>query len=217
MGMTYEEQLAALQQEPPESALAHRPGGGGMTLTYLEGYYVIDKLNEIFGVNEWGHNIQELSVDGKNVYAIVRLDVYFADQSHTVHTDVGSTTVKGSDVENAVKTAVTDGLKRAARCLGPAFGNTLYDTDNPLLASNSGKSSSSSSRPKKKSSSSKSSSFDANPSSAPDPNGPDGSYLCEICGDPLKDSKNYSAAQQAMFSHNQDGRILHYNCRKNES
>lgn len=216
MALSYEEQLTALQQEPPESALATRQGSHGMTLTYLEGYYVIDKLNEIFGPDNWTHRPYDVTIVDKTVYATVEMTASFNDGMIVHHADVGSTTVKGNDVENAVKTAVTDGLKRAARCLGPAFGNSLYDKDNPLLASNTGKGGSSRGKSTSRTSRSKSSSFDANPSGAPEPNGPDGQYLCEVCGSALRDSKNYSAAQQAMFSHNQDGRILHYNCRKSE-
>lgn len=221
--LTYADQVALLQQEPPASALATRPGGSGMTLTYLEGYYVIQHLNEVFGENGWNHHITELNVDGKNVYAIVRLDVSFADQSYTSHTDVGSTTVKGTDVENAVKTAVTDALKRAARCLGPAFGNSLYDKDNPLLQTSSRGSGYQKTTKKKATSKTstsgsggKESSFDASPQGAPDPNGPDGTYVCETCGDQITDSNRFSAAQYAMFSFNQDGRIIDWNCRRSE-
>lgn len=233
MPPSYEEQIAALQTEPDASVLSTRPGGGGMTLTYLEGYYVIQQLNEIFGEAGWSTYIGEITFDDNLVYATVNLDVTFADDSRGIHQDVGSTTVKGKDRENAVKTAVTDALKRAARNLGPAFGNTLYDKDNPLLKGGKGaakKSSapkqSSSSGPVRKQSrvaraakgpaSGKASSFDAAPDGAPAPNGENGTYVCEICSEAINDTTKYSAAQYALFSSTQGGQIAHYPCQQEQ-
>lgn len=113
----------------------------GFTLDYLEGWYVIDKLNEIFGFGNWSYNITELSEVSRSVNqkgnieigyrARVRLEVI--GRCVVVREDVGF----GNGIakqeykahENAGKEAVTDALKRACRTFGNVFGNTLYDKE----------------------------------------------------------------------------------------
>ena len=137
-----------LGQPLDPSIVKARQGGEGRMVSYLEGYVIIDQLNRIFGFDGWGYETLECEMlnfgeftdsDGnlrqKNSYrAKVRLEVRGCPN----RTDIGWTTViydtsDGHDM--AVKGAVTDALKRAARTFGAQFGNVLYDKDEPWKAS----------------------------------------------------------------------------------
>lgn len=106
----------------PADAVSDRKGPGGKTLSYLEGHYVIRRLNEIFGLG-WSYTTTILGCQGEGrnvqVMAMVRLTV-----GDSVRQDVG---FGNGDMELAHKEAVTDGLKRCARTLGESLGNALYD------------------------------------------------------------------------------------------
>lgn len=143
--------LELLDAPIPRSAIASRPGGSGKTLSYLEGWYVINRLNEIYGNGKWSYEMTELRlVDttpvidryGKEKFtahyiATVSLNVPTVEKlkdwrSFSTFTDVGYG--NGSDAKSpgaahelAVKEAVTDGLKRCAKNLGLSLGLALYD------------------------------------------------------------------------------------------
>jgi recombination DNA repair RAD52 pathway protein len=122
--------------------------------SYLETWDVAAHLTRIFGPMNW--NTEVLSCDlvfetertsvsehgevaptGKwdvCYRAVVRLTVQAGSawQGPSLHEDVGTGTAsnqpdRGSAHDQAVKTAVGDGLKRAARLLGNQFGLSLYD------------------------------------------------------------------------------------------
>jgi DNA repair and recombination protein RAD52 len=126
-------------------------------LSYVEGYYVIDKANEIFGHGHWSKHIDELKCvheDTKIKNEKPRYDVFYtcrcsiivpqliADSDGEVlpvqyctYEDVGygnSTSYAGMGEahELASKEAVTDAMKRCLRHFGNPFGNGLYNKDN---------------------------------------------------------------------------------------
>ena len=134
-------QLASLTQELDSSRIKIREKGN-ISLSYIEGFDVIDTANLIFGYGNWSYHISKLEQVSQEqnhnqnfvvcYKAIVKLIV--KDENHTksiFRQDVGF----GSGVaktlndahENAGKEAVTDGLKRAMRSFGNQFGNSLYD------------------------------------------------------------------------------------------
>lgn len=115
---------------------------GNVTLSYLEGYDIIDTANFIFGFGNWGYEIKSLEqISEENnqnqnrvigYRAIVTVTVF--DIRHNVYVqreDVGFGTGIAKDYasahEGAGKEAVTDALKRAFRTFGNQFGNALYD------------------------------------------------------------------------------------------
>lgn len=113
----------------------------GFKLDYLEGWYVIDKLNEIFGFGNWNYEIKELMEVSKCVNQRGNIEIGYRAR---VRVEVlGRVVVVREDVgfgngiskqefkahENAGKEAVTDALKRACRTFGNVFGNTLYDKE----------------------------------------------------------------------------------------
>jgi len=114
-------------------------------LSYLSGYYVIDRLNKIVGAGNWAYTadvskLHEGTISGRygethsvHYSAKVRLVVTIGDKP-TEFTDYGYG--DGSDKSNpgkahelAIKEAVTDGLKRTAKNLGQSFGLALYDKE----------------------------------------------------------------------------------------
>lgn len=119
----------------PDDAVAERTQSG-KKLSYVEAWWVINRLNLIFGNGEWGSTIETLDYvhtesgnDGKHAVtyrAIVRIDGPFKSQ-----TGVGFATNTSKSLgdahENAGKSAESDALKRAAVKLGLSLGLALYE------------------------------------------------------------------------------------------
>lgn len=113
----------------------------GKTLSYVEGYYVIDTANRIFGHDGWDHtigdiihvNTEEKTKDGRTQYAVTyraRVTVRaLGKQSEDIGFGTSSQGSLGDAHEMAGKTAVTDAMKRAFRVFGNQFGNSLYDKE----------------------------------------------------------------------------------------
>ncbi len=120
----------------------------GMTLSYLETWYVIDRLNQVLGQGNWAYQIGTLTkvFEGtvKQGYGTKEADVFAVSYTATVYLNAsiegkpvtfsevgfGDSTDKknpGKAHEMATKGAVSDGLKRAAKNLGRSMGLALYD------------------------------------------------------------------------------------------
>lgn len=111
--------------------VSQRQGGGGRSLSYIEGYDAIDTANRIFGYGGWSCEVQAINFLPNGRYAatvqvsalnVVRTDVGFGDSGRD----------DADSHDKAIKAAVTDGMKRALRTFGEQFGNGLYDKDNPI-------------------------------------------------------------------------------------
>lgn len=135
----------------PRDVIEERDGGQGRKLSYLAGFYVINRLNEVLGQGNWETDVElkllhagtikdryDKDVHSVHYMAVVRLTYHLpgatGESSRFGHTlvDVGygdgtDKTNPGKAHELALKEAVTDGLKRCARMLGNSFGNGLYD------------------------------------------------------------------------------------------
>ena len=139
--MFNENQLASLNQELDSSRIKSREKGN-VSLSYIEGFDVIDTANSIFGYGNWSYLISKLEQVSQEqnhnqnfvvcYKAIVKLIV--KDENHTKsisRQDVGFGTGVSKTLadahENAGKESVTDALKRAMRSFGNQFGNSLYD------------------------------------------------------------------------------------------
>lgn len=125
--MTINEQLDA---SIPRIAISTR-NQSGKTLSYLEGWYVIDRLNQVLGTENWSHEIV-------NIIPLASEKPSYCFHVRIKATINGITTTKdgvgyGSDKSNfnagemAMKEAETDGLKRAAMKFGRSLGLALYD------------------------------------------------------------------------------------------
>lgn len=148
--MTKTETQVKLDENIPKDEVSTREGGGGKSLSYLETWYVIDRLNQVLGQGNWGYQTSKLDkvFEGKtgqwNYQEKKEVDVFATSYIATValfaviegktviFTEVGYG--DGTDKKNpgkahelATKEAVSDGLKRAAKNLGRSMGLALYD------------------------------------------------------------------------------------------
>ncbi|KAG2375319.1 hypothetical protein C9374_009942 [Naegleria lovaniensis] len=121
-------------------SISKRPGPNGRDVHYVETWRAIELANLIFGFNGWSSSIMEINNDyieetaqGKfncGVSAIVRVSL----KDGSFHEDIGYGTsdnqkCKGAAYEQAKKSAVSDGLKRALKNFGNALGLTIYDRE----------------------------------------------------------------------------------------
>lgn len=142
---TYEEIVEELDKNIPRDVVSSRDAGQGRKLSYLEGHYVIDRLNQVLGQGNWNKEVREL----RNVYsgeitnkygdtvfyssyvATVVLYGKIGDRAfHIVDVGYGDGSDKtnpGKPHELATKEAVTDALKRCAKDLGQSMGLALYN------------------------------------------------------------------------------------------
>lgn len=145
MSRTIEQIRAELDAKIPRDVIAQRDGGG-RKLSYLEGHYVIDRLNQVLGQGNWAYEAEEMRlvfegpIEGRggasfNVSYIARvrltasidgLRVTFTDYGYGDGMDKGN---PGKAHELAVKEATTDGIKRCAKSLGMSLGLALYSKD----------------------------------------------------------------------------------------
>lgn len=143
---TREKVISDLAAKIPREAIESRDGGGSRKLSYLAGWYVINRMNEIFGPDGWSYDVTELrcvhsgkipgkygDVESASYSATVALFAMFpgSDSAKRI-TDVGfgngtDKTDPGKPHELATKEAVTDALKRCAKSLGMSLGLALYD------------------------------------------------------------------------------------------
>lgn len=139
--MSFEPSVDKALQKKLDKKVIRQREESGIRLDYLEGWYVIDKMNEIFGFGNWSYEVKELVEVSKNTNQKGNLEIgYRARVSVSV---LGRAVIQREDVgfgngiarqeykahENAGKEAVTDALKRACRTFGDVFGNTLYDKE----------------------------------------------------------------------------------------
>lgn len=127
-----------LEDKIPRDAVATRDGGGGKRLSYLETWYVIAKMNEIFGNLGWDQEtveMREIPDQDKPTYvARVRITVTIpgADKYASVtHEGTGYGRDKSgmNPHEMATKEAESDAFKRAAMKFGNSLGLALYNKD----------------------------------------------------------------------------------------
>lgn len=122
------EQKAQLGGTLPRNVVKTRPQSG-QNLRYVEGWYVIDRLNSVFGFDGWSFEPGAITITAFGDKSVVHVPVTLR-ACGTQRGDVGAAVTAGKSadaLETALKAAVTDGLKRAARTFGTTFGNRLYD------------------------------------------------------------------------------------------
>ena len=134
-----------LDEDIPKDAIDTR-SHAGVTLSYLSGAYVINRLNQVYGNGNWSSEIRLLekvyegtlkNSKGEDTFnvsyrAIVKLTI--PDKELRIMTvQEGSGYGDGLDKRNpgkahelAIKEAETDALKRAAKNLGISMGIGLY-------------------------------------------------------------------------------------------
>lgn len=145
------DQQAILEGKLDRSKVKPRKGANGRTVSYVEGWYVVDMANEVFGFGNWDAETVEMKREHEPVQippteehpkggivvtysAKVRVTVYSQDGSRKVvrersggHRGFGPTV--GQAVEDCIKSAETDATKRAFVTFGNIFGLALYDKE----------------------------------------------------------------------------------------
>jgi hypothetical protein len=134
--MTYEQQLVALATPPNPNVICKKQG-----MSYLEGYYVRLLANRVFGptsvhISDIEHNLTQETKDGRTEVeytCTTAVKVLFANGEHRSLMASGGGRGYGAEAHQQAKMeAETHAFKRAMSNLGPAFGLTLYDGNNPL-------------------------------------------------------------------------------------
>jgi hypothetical protein len=134
--MTYEQQLVALATPPNPNVICKKQG-----MSYLEGYYVRLLANRVFGptsvhISNIEHNLTQETKDGRTEVeytCTTAVKVLFANGEHRSLMASGGGRGYGAEAHQQAKMeAETHAFKRAMSNLGPAFGLTLYDGNNPL-------------------------------------------------------------------------------------
>ncbi len=138
-----EEQRKKLNANMPQEWVSQREGAGGRKLSYVQGWQVIDELNQILGPGEWGYDTEVLPVLVDEKYT----DKYGKEKWRVTYnckctlrvgggypigdygTGHGIDADRGQAHESAIKEAATDALKRCAKSLGRRLGLALYDKD----------------------------------------------------------------------------------------
>jgi len=114
---------------------------GNITLSYLEGFDIIETANRVFGYGNWSYSTklelisQEVNQNQNHVICYKALvSIVIHDVSHSKQVsreDVGFGTGIAKTLadahEGGAKEAVTDAIKRTLRSFGNQFGNLLYD------------------------------------------------------------------------------------------
>jgi len=124
-----DEQRAMLRQDLPRSEVRTR-AQSGQTLSYVDGAYVIERLNTVFGFDGWSSSYGAPTIiQGERPVVYVQVTLRAAGIERG---DVGvglASKNTGDALETAIKAAFTDALKRAARTLGASLGLALYDKE----------------------------------------------------------------------------------------
>ena len=139
--MFNDKQNQVLRYELDNSRIKSR-SKANTTLSYLEGFDIIETANKIFGYGNWDYTIttleqvsQEINANQNHVLcykAILKVTVHDIQHAREVsREDVGFGTGIAKTLadahENGAKEAVTDAIKRSLRSFGNQFGNSLYD------------------------------------------------------------------------------------------
>lgn len=230
---SYAETVAILASPLDMSVTKQREGFNKKTLNYLDGKYVIQTLNRLFGYGNWGYEatlITDMALDPDvqipvAVSANVSLWVLFPNGRTATFADTGfQENPKPSYWDNekklriykdrtwsgyemARKGAVTDGLKRAAANLGDQFGLSLKGTDGDGVAHTETSATTTSSAARSTNNEESQATGQTH-------------YACEECGKELlgytakASGKVYTAADMAKFSIRDTGRVLCYDHKK---
>jgi len=148
--MFNDKQKQVLAYELDNSRIKSR-SKGNVSLSYLEGFDIIETANKIFGYGNWSYNIskleqvsQEVNQNQNNVLcykAVINITVHDLQHSKSIsREDVGFGTGISKTLadahEGGAKEAVTDAIKRTLRSFGNQFGNSLYDKSRNHQAQN---------------------------------------------------------------------------------
>ena len=124
-------QTSVIQQETPAALIKTKPGRGGKRVSYVEGGYVISKLNEAFSPLGWEFKIVEKGTTERKNESSAEGEVWVYGELTIIDHKNGYRTTKGQygqhpihtkvPIGDAYKAAGTDALKKCASLLGIAL------------------------------------------------------------------------------------------------
>lgn len=140
-GRLAQERGGLLSQPVPRERISERPGAAGRRFKYIEGAEAIALMNEVFTYHGWNSEVKETVIrsvrkvptkDGGSIWeaiVYVRLRITLTVEN-TFHEGLGIATGRDRDeglaIENGMKSAETDAMKRAVRQFGERVGLSLY-------------------------------------------------------------------------------------------
>lgn len=137
MSKTVQQLNEELDANIPRSAVSQRSGGGTKALSYLEAWYVIDRLNQVFGNLGWDSETVEMAEVGGGKFPAYRAKVRIKAIVEVAPgqflnvcregTGWGADKSAQNPHEMACKEAESDAFKRAAMKFGRSLGLALYD------------------------------------------------------------------------------------------
>lgn len=122
-------QRAKLLEGIHPGRVSKRQGGGGRQLSYIEAWDARAALIRIFGFGGFSADVIEVIPGQHGVIAGLRLTVYGIgpDGQDVTYTEYGADSSSSKDLDDLVKTAASEALKRACINLGDQFGLSLYN------------------------------------------------------------------------------------------
>ena len=97
--------------------LHSRPGMAGRTFKYVKGEDVIDRMNKVFA-GRWGTDILDQEIINEEAVVSVLVTIYEEDNLRLSHVGFGSSSLKGGNVGDSYKSALTNAIKNACRKWG---------------------------------------------------------------------------------------------------
>jgi hypothetical protein len=132
-GILSPEQIEKLKEDFPPEALS-KDNSRGFGLTSIKAAYVIERLNDVFGIDGWSYEYTpfETTPEGE-VLTEVTLIIYTENIPCRIKNVGGHMMVKNR-VADARKSAITDGLTKCASFLGIGHKvfKGLYNDTNPV-------------------------------------------------------------------------------------
>lgn len=119
--------IQLFQKKTPKNCIKHRPGAGGMSFPYVEVGYIVNELNNAFGLF-WEWKIIDKQVGKKQIWVQGELTVKDPVTNFSItKTQFGGADIKYSkatgepiDIANDLKAASSDALKKTASLFGIA-------------------------------------------------------------------------------------------------
>jgi hypothetical protein len=119
------EQKELLKKDFPAEALS-KDTSRGFELTSIKAAYVVERLNDVFGIGGWAYTFTSFEQIGDEVCTTVTLVIKDKMEGHeSIHehnllkiSNAGGKRVINNNITDARKSAITDGLTKCASFLG---------------------------------------------------------------------------------------------------
>ena len=119
-----EKQVEALKADFPPEALSEDKSRG-FPLTSIKAAFVLERLNEVFGIGGWWYDFEPFTNHESEICTVVSLYVQIDPEGDPLCIkQAGGKRIVKSNVTDARKSAVTDGLTKCASVLG--IGHTVF-------------------------------------------------------------------------------------------